>query len=195
MDIILASNNKGKIREFKDILEPFGFNVFSLKDINYNKEIIEDGTTFKENALIKAKTICKETGKITISDDSGLCVRALNYAPGVYSARFSPTHDDDDNNALLLEKLKGVSDRYAYYECSIIIYYPDDTYLHYQGICEGNIGEELVGNNGFGYDPLFYPLGFNESFGQISKEIKNEISHRAKALRMILNDIDKIKGE
>lgn len=189
MEVILASNNNGKIKEFREILSEFNITVKSLKDINYTEEIEETGSSFLENALIKAKTISLKYNKIVISDDSGLCVRALNYAPGIYSARYSKTHLDFDNNSLLLENLKNVLDRYAYYECDIVVYFPNNKYLSYKGICEGNIDTSLKGNNGFGYDPLFCPIGFKQTFGQISSDIKNKMSHRYKAIEEMLREV------
>ena len=192
MDIIFASTNKGKIREFKEILEPYGINVISLNDIGFNEDIVEDGTTFLENALIKAKTIAKKYNKVAMSDDSGICVEALNGAPGIHSARYSPNRDDKENNKLLLKNLGDNKNRRAYYECDIVIYFPNDKYYSYVGKCYGNIDYKEEGNAGFGYDPLFIPDGFDVSFGLISAEEKNKISHRGKAIREMLKDIDKI---
>jgi len=192
MDIIFASTNKGKIREFKEILAPYGINIISLNDIGFNGDIVEDGLTFLDNAIIKAKTISKLYNKPAMSDDSGICVVALNNAPGVHSARYSPNRDDKENNKLLLKNLEGITDRRAFYECDIVIYFPDDRYYSYEGKCYGKIDYKETGNLGFGYDPLFIPDGFDISFGLIPAEEKNKISHRGKAIQSMLKDIDKI---
>lgn len=192
MDIIFASTNKGKIREFKEILSPYGINILSLDDIGFNGDIVEDGLTFLDNAIIKAKTISKLYNKPAMSDDSGICVIALNNAPGVHSARYSPNRDDKENNKLLLRNLEGKTDRRAFYECDIVVYFPDDRYYSYVGKCFGKIDYKETGNLGFGYDPLFIPDGYDISFGLIPAEEKNKISHRGKAIQSMLKDINKI---
>lgn len=192
MDIIFASTNNGKIREFKEILAPYGINIISLRDLNFNEEIVEDGETFLDNAIIKAKTICKKYNLPAMSDDSGICVVALNNAPGVHSARYSPNRDDKENNKLLLKNLGDNKNRRAFYECDIVIYLPNDKYYSYVGRCYGNIAYEETGDNGFGYDPLFIPDGFDISFGLIPAEAKNKISHRGKAIQEMLKDIKNI---
>lgn len=188
MDVILASNNSGKIREFKDILKNYHINVLSLSHIGFNDEIVEDGKTFMENALIKAKTISKKYNCITIADDSGICVEALNNEPGIYSARYAHTRNDIDNNNLLLKNLGNNKNRRAFYECSIVVYFPNDKYYHYNGVCYGKIGYEPIGDKGFGYDPLFYPDGFDTTFGIIDSVTKNKISHRGKAIMAMMKD-------
>lgn len=192
MDIIFASSNKGKIREFREILEPYGINILSLSDIGFTGDIVEDGETFKDNAIIKAKTIAKLYNKPAMSDDSGICVEALNNAPGVHSARYSPNRDDKENNKLLLKNLGDNKNRRAFYECDIVIYFPDDRFYHFEGKCYGNIDYKEEGNLGFGYDPLFIPDGFNVSFGLIPAEEKNKISHRGKAIQNMLREIKNI---
>ena len=192
MDIIFASTNKGKIREFKEILAPYNINVISLADLNFKDDIVEDGETFLENAIIKAKTIAKKYNKPAMSDDSGICVLALNGEPGIHSARYSPNRDDKENNKLLLKNLGDNKNRRAYYECDIVIYFPDDRYYSYEGRCYGNIDYKEEGNLGFGYDPLFIPDGFDKSFGLIPAEEKNKISHRGIAIRKMLEDIKNI---
>lgn len=192
MDIIFASSNKGKIREFKEILEPFGINILSLSDIGFTGDIVEDGDTFKDNAIIKAKTIAKLYNKPAMSDDSGICVEALNNAPGVHSARYSPNRDDKENNKLLLKNLGDNKNRRAFYECDIVIYFPDDRYYYFEGKCYGNIAYKEEGNLGFGYDPLFIPDGFDRSFGLIPAIEKNKISHRGIAIQKMLKEIKNI---
>jgi len=183
--IVIATNNMNKVREFKSLLGNENVEFKSLKDIGYTKDIIEDGNTFEENAIIKAKTISLELGVIAISDDSGLEVDALGGAPGIYSARYAGTHDDEDNNALLLKNLKGVENRSARYVCAICVYHPNGEYRTVVKTCEGKIIDERRGVNGFGYDPYFYVEEFGQTLAEVSLEKKNTISHRAKALRGI----------
>lgn len=183
MKIVIATNNKNKVREFKSLFKNVEF--LSLSDINYTKEIIEDGKTFEENALIKARQIAKELGVIAISDDSGLEVDALNGAPGIYSARYAGGHNDEDNNKLLLKNLEGVKNRKARYVCAICVCHPNLDYRIVRGTVEGRIIDERRGSEGFGYDPYFYVDEFKKTFAEVSLEQKNTISHRARALRKI----------
>lgn len=190
MKIILASKNAGKIREFKEILKPFGFEVLSLKDINFNDEIVEDGNTFEENALIKAKTIYNLMNIPVISDDSGICVKHLNWAPGIYSARYGGLDEEADRIKLILKQMEGVEDREAYFHCSIVMYLSNNKYLHFMGTVEGTLDYVEKGNNGFGYDVIFIPNGYNNTFGELSSDIKNEISHRAKAIKALVRYLE-----
>ena len=183
MKFVIATGNEGKVREFKRILEPMGFSVSSLKEMGLSLDVEETGTTFAENARIKAREACRLTGLAAIADDSGLCVDALGGAPGVYSARYS-SEGDDGNNQKLLRELADVPEkqRTGRYVCAISCIFPDQTELTAEGTCEGRIGYELSGDHGFGYDPLFY-VG-NRSFGPYKDEEKDAISHRGKALRL-----------
>lgn len=183
MKIVIATNNKNKVKEFKSMFKDVEF--LSLSDINYTKEIVEDGKTFEENALIKARQIASELNVIAISDDSGLEVDALNGAPGIYSARYAGTHNDEDNNRLLLKNLKGIENRNARYVCAICVCQPNLDYRIVRGTVEGKIIDERRGENGFGYDPYFYVEEFKKTFAEVSLEQKNTISHRARALREI----------
>ncbi len=179
---IVASHNRKKLNELKRILVPLGFDVISPDNIEGGiAEVEETGTTFEENALIKAKSACLSTGLPAIADDSGLCVDALDGAPGVYSARFAGTGNDVDNNALLLKKLESVElkDRTARFVSTIACVFPDGREFTVRGECEGYIGFELLGDGGFGYDPLF--ITEKGCFGQMSAEEKDSISHRAKS--------------
>lgn len=185
MDIIIATNNKNKVKEFKSLFNNPNINIKALYEIGYNKEIIEDGTSFKENALIKARQVSLDLNVITISDDSGLEVKALNNAPGIYSARYSSTHKDEDNNALLIKNLQGITDRSARYVCAICIYRPNGEYKIVEEYCYGKIIDTPKGDNGFGYDPYFYFEEFGKTFAEISLDKKNEVSHRSKALRKL----------
>ena len=197
MDFILATNNMKKLAEMQRILSPLGINVVTAKMLGITlPEVVEDGDTFEANAKIKAESACKITGLPAIADDSGLCVDYLDGYPGIYSARFANIEihggecvdnernaDDEDNNNLLLKKLKGVEKekRTAYYVCAICCIFPDGKEITVRGECHGHIGFERDGNAGFGYDPLFIING--KSFGKYEGEEKDKISHRGKALR------------
>lgn len=184
--IVIATNNLNKVKEFKSIFNNDNIEFKSLKEIGYDKDIIEDGNTFKENALIKAKAVADDLNVIAISDDSGLEVEALNGAPGIFSARYAGGHNDEDNNALLLKNLKGVENRKARYVCAICIYHPNGDYRVIEEYCYGKIIDDRRGVNGFGYDPYFYVSEFNKTLAEVTLEEKNTISHRAKAIRKIL---------
>ena len=178
-ELILASNNAHKVEEIKSILEDY--NILTLKDINYTEEIIEDGTTFEENALIKARTICKYSGKTAISDDSGLSVDLLDGRPGVYSARYSKEQTDEKNIEKVLLELNGQKSK-AKFVSVIALVKPDGTELTFRGECHGEIIFEKRGTNGFGYDPIFYVPSLDKTFAELSAEQKNSISHRKQSL-------------
>lgn len=177
MEILLATQNKHKIIEFKNKLNGTGIVIKSLIDFNDDSDCVENGNTFEENALIKAKNYYNKYHLPTISDDSGLVVKALNGAPGIYSKRYSGGNDQD-NIKLLLKKMENEKDRSAYFECAICYY--DGTAHYFIGKCHGDIGFQSEGNDGFGYDPIFLYNG--KSFAQISLDEKNKISHRARAI-------------
>ena len=190
MKIVLASHNKKKINELRVLLSEYKerlgeITVLSMEDVGIYDDVEETGTTFEENALIKAKAGA-ESGYISIADDSGLSVDALGGAPGVYSARFAGEPcDDDKNNALLLEKLQNVPDekRTGRYISSIACVFPDGRILVTEDSCEGVILREPHGNGGFGYDPYFYFEEYGKTFAELTLEEKNRVSHRAKAFR------------
>ena len=183
MEIIIASNNKNKIREFKKIFEGSNINLLSLSEKGIEVDVDETGTTFEENALIKAKAIAEMTGEMAIADDSGLVCDGLNGEPGVYSARYAgPQHNDADNNALLVKNIKNVKNRNARYVCAICLCKPNGKYIITKASCEGVIIDEARGFNGFGYDPYFYIDKFKRTMAEITLEEKNTISHIAKAL-------------
>ena len=187
---LLASHNKKKLVELSRILEPLGFTVVSPKDIEGGiVEPEENGLTFEENALIKARSGAKETGLPTVADDSGLCVDALDGAPGIYSARYAGTGNDDDNNALLLKNLENVPEekRTARFVSSIACVFPDGREFTVRGTVEGKIGFELQGDGGFGYDPLF--ISEKGCFGLLSPEEKDSISHRHKAILKFIEEL------
>ena len=178
-ELILASNNAHKVEEIKSILEDYS--ILTLKDINYTEEIVEDGTTFEENALIKARTICKYSGKTAISDDSGLSVELLDGRPGVYSARYSKEQTDEKNIEKVLLELNGQKSK-AKFVSVIALVKPNGTELTFRGECHGEIIFEKRGTNGFGYDPIFYVPSLDKTFAELSANQKNSISHRKQSL-------------
>ncbi len=193
--IVLASGNPGKLREFQSLLGGIGYDIRPQSEFDVgNAE--ETGLTFVENAILKARHACKLTGYPSISDDSGIEVDALNGAPGIYSARFSGEDGNDErNNEKLLSDLKGLpkEKRTARYQC-ILVYMQhehDPTPIIAQGSWEGVILESPVGKNGFGYDPLFWVPTHNCSSAELSKETKNGMSHRAKAMKILLDNLQK----
>ena len=186
LQMVLVSRNRGKIREMREILGAVvpGIEILSLDDIGMKEDIAEDGATFVENALIKAGAVATR-GWIGIADDSGLCVDALGGAPGVYSARYAGEHGDDSANlSLLLHNMENVCDRRAAFRCAIACVFPDGREpIVSCGEVFGEILRERRGNDGFGYDPVFYYPPMEKTFGELSSEEKNQISHRAVALR------------
>lgn len=186
MELVIASNNKNKIIEITQILGNFFDKLYSLKDLGIDIEIAETGSTFYENALIKAKEISKLTNMAALSDDSGLEVAALCGAPGVYSARYAGENaTDEKNNALLLKNMEKITKRQAQFVSSIVLYYPDGKIVSALGSTQGEILYKEKGKNGFGYDPLFYSYDLHKSFGESKQEEKNMVSHRARALAQI----------
>ncbi|MCJ2147390.1 XTP/dITP diphosphatase [Bacillus sp. GM2] len=187
-EVIIATKNEGKVREFKAMLEPRGYDVKSLLDIGYTPEIEETGQTFEENAVIKAETISKETGKIVIADDSGLSVDYLGGSPGVYSARYAGEEKNDlANLKKLLKELEGVEkeDRSARFRCALALCTPGQETKTVEGSVEGYITEEPRGTNGFGYDPVFLVKDKDQTMAELSSGEKNKISHRAEALKKL----------
>ena len=193
--IVLASNNKNKIKEIKEIFNDI--EVLSLINIGYTGNIEENGKTFFENALIKAKTISEYLKKIgldydVISDDSGLCCNALNGAPGIYSARYSGRHGDDSTNRKkVIDELKNKNDKSAYFVCEIILYHQNGNYTKYTGKTYGTIIDEERGNLTFGYDSIFLSDDLGKTFGEATSEEKNAVSHRGRALEKLRNDLRK----
>lgn len=190
MRLIIASNNKDKIAEIKAILAPFFDDIVSLREAGIEHETVEDGTSFMQNAEKKAREIAEISGCCAIADDSGLCVDALGGAPGIYSARFCGRHGDDAaNNRMLLEKLEGIADRRAHYTCATVLAFPDGRIVTAEDYFYGEIGYEEKGENGFGYDPLFYLPEYGCTSAEISPEEKNRISHRAKSLKALVEKL------
>lgn len=193
--IIFATGNEGKMKEIRMILKDLDCQVLSMKEAGIDIDIIEDGETFEENAIIKAKAIMEMTGDIVLADDSGLEVDAMDKGPGVYSARFmgEDTSYDIKNNYILdrLKDLKG-SDRSARFVCVIACAFPDGSVLTTRGEFEGIIGDRISGKNGFGYDPIFWVPEYKCTSADLSPEIKNEVSHRGKALRDMKDKLNEL---
>lgn len=185
--IIFATTNKGKLKEIRAVLGDM-FEIISLEDANIDIKIDENGKTFEENALIKAKTIMNATGKIVLADDSGLEVDYMNKEPGIYSARFMGENTSYDiKNNEILKRLEGVPEekRTARFVCVIACAFPDGRELTSRATIEGIIGYEIKGENGFGYDPIFYVPEYGKTTAELSMEEKNKISHRGKALKIM----------
>jgi XTP/dITP diphosphohydrolase len=193
---IVATKNKGKLSEIAEILKELPFEIVSMEEVGITKEIEENGSTFEENALIKAKEIFDITKEMVMADDSGLEVDFLNGEPGIYSARFAGVNaTDSDKNNKLLELLKNVpfEDRAARFVCVIAVVMPDGSYFTVRGTCEGFIGFEAIGNNGFGYDPLFFLKEYDQTTAQMQPEEKHKISHRGKALRAMAQKLEAMR--
>ena len=185
MKLIFATHNKNKAKEVKSLMPSF-IELLSLDDINFHDEIDETASTLEGNALLKAKTIFEKTGINCFADDSGLLVNALNGAPGVYSARYAGEQkNDQDNMQKLLHELNDKPNRNAHFKTVMALIIDGNEFL-FEGKIEGKIITEKLGSNGFGYDPIFVPDGYNETFAQLDSETKNKISHRARALQKML---------
>ncbi len=193
MKLIIASNNAHKIYEIKKILSGKFDEILSLREAGVVHETVEDGSTFMENSLKKAREIVEITGCAALADDSGICADALDGAPGIFSARFAGEYkgqeSDDANNALLLEKLADKSDKSAHYTCAMALVYPDGREVCAEGYMYGSITDTPRGTRGFGYDPLFIPTGEVRTVAEMSDEEKNLISHRANALKLLISKI------
>ena len=187
MRLIIASNNAHKIYEIKKILGEKFDEIVSLKEAGIDHETVEDGSSFMENAVKKAREIAEISGCHALADDSGICAHALDNAPGIFSARFAGAHGDDEaNNRLLLDKLREKEDKTAHYTCAMALCYPDGSLVTAEGYMYGSITYDVRGERGFGYDPLFVPVGEDRTVAQMTDDEKNAISHRAKALALLL---------
>lgn len=187
--IILASNNKGKIKEFRELF-PSDYEIITMADAGFTCDVEETGSTFYENALIKAKTVSEFLGEAVISDDSGLMVDALNGAPGVFSARYSGEHgNDSDNRKLLLKNLQNETNRKAKFHSTVLLYNKDKTVIFGDGETFGEILIEETGSNGFGYDSLFFSYDLKKSFGLATADEKNSVSHRNRAIKDLLSKL------
>ena len=184
MKFVLATHNPGKLKEMSAILSHLGVEVVSPGDLGITVEVEETGTTFAENAMLKAKAICQAAGLPAIADDSGLCVDALNGAPGVYSARYGGEGlDDAGRYRLLLENLRGQMDRRGKFVSVVTACFPNGDVIAARGECPGTIAYAPQGDNGFGYDPVFFVPALRKTFAQLTEEEKNAISHRGNALK------------
>ncbi len=191
--LVLATRNEGKIAEFKTLFSGFPIEMKSLNDFGPIPEVVEDGKTFEDNAYKKAHFTAKVLGFPALADDSGLVVGALGGQPGVFSGRYAGEGAGDGANILkLLSAMEGVSDRRAAFECVIAIAVPRGPALIYSGRCEGEIARGRTGKNGFGYDPVFFYQPLGKTFGEMSQEEKNRVSHRGKAMAKLLDEFDKV---
>jgi len=193
MKMILASGNKKKLRELREIMEPFGFSLLPQAEAGVEGEAEETGTTFLENAMLKAEYALRATGLPSVADDSGLEVEALSGAPGVYSARYAPG-DDMDRLYKVLGELRDVEDgkRGARFVSVIALALPDGRRFHWEGTCDGIITREPAGEQGFGYDPIFYVPAYQRTFAELSPEEKNAVSHRGRALEKMKEQLKEI---
>ena len=185
--LVIASGNEGKIKEFQKLLEDFPFNLLSQP---FGFEIEETGKTFMENARIKAIAASKETGNISLADDSGLCVEALGGAPGIYSSRYA--NSDNERIEKLLAELKPFPNRKAKFECALCIASGDKVLIEVTGFCEGIITFSKKGKNGFGYDPIFEVSGLGETFAEMNQNKKREIGHRGNAFKLLKPELQNL---
>ena len=185
-EIVIASGNAGKIREFKEMLEPYGYTVRTIKDLDGYREPEETGTTFHDNAIIKAQAVTDQFHIAALADDSGLSIDAFDGKPGVYSARWLG-HDTpySEKNRIVLEKMKVVTNRGCHYTCAIAWTQPGKEPIVFEDIVEAEIAQEPKGSSGFGYDPIVYYPPLHKTMAEMTKEEKNSISHRGKALRKL----------
>ncbi len=191
--IVLATTNKGKTREIKKLLEGSDIEIKNLDDFGPIPEVVEDGQTFDDNAYKKASFTAKVLGYPAMADDSGLCVDALEGEPGVYSARYAGENaSDEDNVKKVLDNLTDKKNRDASFKCVISIAVPTGAALTYEGECKGVLTTQPEGENGFGYDPLFYSPEFKKTFAQLTIEEKGQVSHRGRALKQVAREMDKI---
>ncbi|MGQ9652565.1 MAG: XTP/dITP diphosphatase [Thermodesulfobacteriota bacterium] len=197
LEILLATRNAGKAREFQEMLSGLPVRIRTLEEFPGAPEVDEDGESFEENALKKARILCRWFGGITVADDSGLEVQALGGAPGVCSARYAgPWASDEDNNRKLLLAMAGVApdERKARFRCLVALVHPDGREWVFEGSCEGTIATEIKGTHGFGYDPLFVLPQEGKTFAEIGPEVKNRVSHRAKALAKLRKALEVLAG-
>jgi XTP/dITP diphosphohydrolase len=191
--LVLATRNQGKINEFRELLSVFEVDIKSLSEFGPIPPVLEDGTTFEENAYKKAHFTARVLGVPALADDSGLVVDALKGAPGVHSARFAGEGASDEaNNVKLLKMMEGMANRRAVFECVIVIAVSRGPALVYEGMCEGEIAQEMRGSNGFGYDPIFYYPPMKKTFGEMARAEKNRVSHRGKAMANLRKEFSKV---
>lgn len=191
--IVLSTDNKNKLREIREILEDLDVKIYGKSDIDgMDFEVIEDGDTLYDNALKKAAAMAERVDCAVLADDTGLFVNALDGEPGVHSARYASEHDDKKNREKLLNNLKDKDDRSAYFKTEIILIDEEKNIIPIEGVCPGKISLEEKGENGFGYDSIFIPDGYNKTFAEMSHEEKNEISHRSRALKNLRDKLSKL---
>ena len=193
--IVFATGNQNKVKEIREIMKGFDIPVVSMKEAGLSIDVIEDGKTFEENALIKAKALWEKCGGLVLSDDSGLEVDALNKEPGIYSARYLGYDTSyHEKNGDLIRRLQGVPDekRTARFVCAVAAVFPDGSEKVVRGVMEGRIGYEEKGQNGFGYDPIFLLPKYGKTTAELPQEVKNNEGHRGKALRMMKEEIEKV---
>lgn len=196
--IAVASMNAHKVKELSQMIDINGIELVSLRDLGFDGDIVEDGATFEENAVIKAKFVCEKYNMPAIADDSGLCVDALGGAPGIYSARYASTdgHNatDAENVEKLLKELENVPDdkRTARFMCAMALALPDGVTKTVVGKCEGIITHKIHGEGGFGYDPVFFVEQFGKTFGETTEEEKNSVSHRCNAVKLMKKELSEI---
>lgn len=192
-EIVLSTDNINKLREIREILEDLDIKIYGKSDIEgLDFEVIEDGDTLYDNALKKASAMADRVDYAVLSDDTGLFVTALNGEPGVHSARYASEHDDKKNREKLLNNLKDKEDRSAYFKTEIILIDEDKNIIPIEGVCPGKISLEERGDNGFGYDSIFIPDGFDKTFAEMSHEEKNQISHRSRALKNLKDKLSNL---
>ena len=189
-ELVIASHNKGKIEEFEKMLAPFGVKIYSATDLDL-PDVEETGTTFVENAILKAETLVKICNKPCLADDSGLCVDVLGGRPGVYSARYAPNRDFDKAMTMLVDEIKktGSNDWSAHFACVLALKEPDKEVKIFEGRVDGKIIKEKRGQNGFGFDPVFVPNGYDITFAEMTGEEKKQISHRGRAVAKFLQQV------
>lgn len=194
MKFVLATKNKGKVSELRKILQDS--EIVTMTEAGFDEDIVEDGSTFEENALIKARAVCSALGTAAIADDSGIEVYALDMAPGIYSARYAGEDATDEDRVIkLLSELEGKDDRRARFVCAAALCLPDGREAVCKGVIEGVVLQSPRGDGGFGYDPVFKPIGFDKTVAEMSGDEKNEISHRAKAFMALKETIEKLKKQ
>jgi len=194
LEILIATNNLGKVKEINDILDGLKIRILTMKDFPHLPEIEEDGESYQENAFKKAKKISEYTGKICLADDSGLEIDYLKGKPGIYSSRWGNSDEERINKVLKLLENVPIDKRKAKFVCSAVLYFPDGKIHIVKEECKGSIDFKAKGEHGFGYDPIFLVPEYDKTFAELGDEIKNQISHRGKAMRKIGNIINKLKS-
>jgi non-canonical purine NTP pyrophosphatase, rdgB/HAM1 family len=195
--IIFATGNAGKLKEIREILKDLNREIVTMREAGFEGEIEENGTTFRENAEIKAKAVWEKTGGIVLADDSGLVIDYLNGEPGVYSARYLGDTPYEEKNRILIERVKDAKgkERSARFMCNIAAVLPDGRVLHTEAAMEGEIAKEAAGNGGFGYDPILWLPEYVKTSAELTMEEKNRISHRGKALERMKDALKEALGE